>query len=332
MNVRDVGRQHLPQKRVLLVGAGAVGQYYGAMLQRGGAHVSFLVRKRYVDEVEAGLTLYRIDGKRGRRAEVFTPDAVFSASSELESEHFDQVWLCVSTPALQAAIADETSELGKLLRNLRGATLVAMQNGLRISKTLRELVPSEAICDGGIAIVAYQAPLVENEVPAPGIAYYAPVPSPFSGRDAEAIVQLLRRGGAKAEVIENTMAQMAFSSATLMPTITALEGAGWEVARLRRGDWAKLTAKASEEARGLISAVLATEPPAATRLFQPFTVKALSFVAPMVAPFDLDVYLKYHFLKVHDQTRLLIDQLVEDASSRGLPSDALRTLRERVFG
>lgn len=332
MIVRDVGRKHLPPKRVLLVGAGAVGQYYGAMLQRGGAHVSFLVRKRYENEVKSGLMLYRIDGKRGRHSEAFQPDAVFSCAEDLEQEHFDQVWLCVSTPAVQVSISDERSELGKLLRNLRGATLVVLQNGLQISRAIRKLVPPETICDGGIAIVAYQAPIVDGEVPSPGIAYYAPVPSPFTGRDAETIAQLLRQGGAKAEVIDDTKAQMAFSSATLMPTITALEGAGWQVAHLRRGDWAKLIAKASEEARRVVSASLDTAPPTIAGFFQPFTVKALSVIAPLVAPFDLDVYLKYHFLKVHDQTRLLIDQFLEDASTYGLPSEALLTLRQRVFG
>lgn len=326
------GRTTSAAPRILLVGAGAVGQVYGQALQRGGAHVSFLVRAKYKAEVEEGLRLYRITSKRGREPEFFKPDGVYGSFSELEDERFDQVWLCVSTPAAQSGIADETCDLGRLIRRLHGATLVVLQAGPQVAKLVESLVPARQRCDGGIAMVSYQAPLVPDEVPEPGVAYWTPTPSPFDGADDEAIVALLRAGGCPAKVAEDTRSMMSFGSATLMPTMVALEGAGWKVAGLRRGPWAHLATHAAAEARKVVAEVRQTDAPGAMDLLGPFGLKSLSFVAPALTPFDLDVYLRYHFSKVHDQTRLLIDHYVSEGDRLNLPTTELRQLRSSVFG
>ena len=330
--IETKGRTSSAAPRILLVGAGAVGQVYGQALQRGGAHVSFLVRAKYKAEVEAGLRLYRIAGKRGREAESFTPDGVYGHFSELADERFDQVWLCVSTPAAQSGIADETCDLGQLIRHLHGATLVVLQAGPQVATLVNALVPARQRCDGGIAMVSYQAPLVPDEVPEPGVAYWTPTPSPFEGADDAAIVALLRAGGCPAKIAPGTRAMMSFGSATLMPTMVALEGAGWKVSGLRRGPWARLATEAAREARQVVATRLAAKPPGAIDLLGPLGLKGLSFVAPVAAPFDLDVYLRYHFSKVHDQTRLLIAHYVSEGESLGLPTTELRQLRASVFG
>ena len=48
------GRTYTPPLRVLLVGAGAVGQVYGYHLQKGGAQVAFFVRPKHRAEAEGG--------------------------------------------------------------------------------------------------------------------------------------------------------------------------------------------------------------------------------------------------------------------------------------
>ncbi len=331
MSLECKGRKSTRSPRILLVGAGAVGQYYGLCLQRGGAEVSFLVRPKYKAEVQEGLTLYRIAGKRRRTPETFVPGAVYGRFAELEQERFDQVWLCVSTPAAQAGVQDPSSDLGRLVRNLHGATLVVLQSGPHVTRLIEEVVPPRQVCDGGIALVAYQAPLVPDEVPAPGVAYWAPTPSPFEGRDADTIVRLLKAGGCPAKEQTDTRATMAFGSAMLMPTMVALEGAGWKVAGLRRGEWAARAAGASAEARAIVAEHRGVTPPGAFEMYSSWLLKAATLVAGRVMPFDLDVYLKYHFSKVRDQTRLLIDQYISDGEAVSLPTEQLRNLRERVL-
>ena len=50
--------------KVLVVGAGAVGQVYGHALARGGARVTFLVKPKHVEEARRGFVLYELN--RGR--------------------------------------------------------------------------------------------------------------------------------------------------------------------------------------------------------------------------------------------------------------------------
>ena len=45
-----------------VIGAGALGLYYGAMLQKGGNRVKFLLRRDYLAIQEDGLTVHSIDG------------------------------------------------------------------------------------------------------------------------------------------------------------------------------------------------------------------------------------------------------------------------------
>ncbi|HTJ46743.1 MAG TPA: 2-dehydropantoate 2-reductase N-terminal domain-containing protein, partial [Kofleriaceae bacterium] len=50
--------------RVLVVGAGAVGQVYARHAQQGGADVTFFVREKYRDEVARGLDLYPLNKRK----------------------------------------------------------------------------------------------------------------------------------------------------------------------------------------------------------------------------------------------------------------------------
>ncbi len=155
------GRTSAAPVRVLIVGAGAVGQVYGSHLAAGGANVSLFVRPKYVAECAAGLRLYRMVSKRRRAPHTFVPHAVFSRAEEVAERTFDQVWLCVSTAALQRGIE---GELGAVVRNVGQAALVVLQPGLHVPAMLQQYVPAEQIVDGGINMVSYQAPLVDGEL------------------------------------------------------------------------------------------------------------------------------------------------------------------------
>ncbi len=83
--------------RILLVGAGAVGQVYGRHLQLGGADISFLVRPQYAAAVRRGFDLYPLR-KRGRRDAVRLQDfAVLTETAAVAAQRWDAVFLCVSS-------------------------------------------------------------------------------------------------------------------------------------------------------------------------------------------------------------------------------------------
>ncbi|HMH80442.1 MAG TPA: 2-dehydropantoate 2-reductase [Candidatus Acidoferrum sp.] len=103
--------------RIAVVGAGAVGGYFGGMLARAGAHVTFIGRPAFVDAVrESGLFLDTVQ---------FQEHVKVQASTDLTTAHDAGIILfCVKTTD-----STETARaLGKVLSN--DAVIVSMQNGV----------------------------------------------------------------------------------------------------------------------------------------------------------------------------------------------------------
>src|SRR5512140_3185515 len=79
--------------RVLVVGAGAVGQVYARHAQQGGADVTFFVPEKCRDQIARGLDLSPLNRGRRRRPEPvrFEAFSVMSRTSEVAASRFDQV-------------------------------------------------------------------------------------------------------------------------------------------------------------------------------------------------------------------------------------------------
>jgi 2-dehydropantoate 2-reductase len=128
------------QVRILIVGAGAVGGYFGGRLAQAGRDVTFLVRDDRAQQL------------RQRGLEIISPhgdakiDAKIAVRAELK-EPFDLVLLAVKHYALDAAIADVAPAIGE-----RTAILPVL-NGMRHLDRLRAAF-GEAHVLGGVCIVA----------------------------------------------------------------------------------------------------------------------------------------------------------------------------------
>src|SRR5262249_32829564 len=135
--------------RVLVVGAGAVGQAYGLHLQRGGAEVVFFVRDKYRAAAERGFDLYRLRGG-GRPARVRLDGcAVVSRADEVAARRFDQVYLTVSSPALHGPW------LAELIAAAGDATIVSLQPGADDRAVLLAAgVPAERLVAGMITLIS----------------------------------------------------------------------------------------------------------------------------------------------------------------------------------
>lgn len=319
--------------KVLVVGAGAVGQTYALAMQKAGAEVSLFVKEKYRAECEAGLPLYRIAGKRGRRPETLQADHVFASTDEALAHGFDQIWVCLSSTAFLSAIeAPKTDEnsISRLIQDSYPATIVSFQPGHHVAERYEGMGLGDRLVCGGIALISYQAPLVESEVPVPGVAYWSPTPSPFSGPRADEAIALLKAGDLPATKSDNANAAGAYGSATLMPVIAALEMSDWDFATLRSSGNTKLAAKAAVEAREITASVTGFPAPAGLGLVSSPVLKLATFGAKMGMPLPIEPYLKYHFLKVGDQTVALLDRYILDGEARGFETSALRTLLNGV--
>ncbi|MEL6178775.1 MAG: 2-dehydropantoate 2-reductase N-terminal domain-containing protein, partial [Myxococcota bacterium] len=272
--------------KTLLIGAGAVGQVYGRHLQQSGVQVGFYVKEKYADACRQGMRMYPLN--RGRQAVMFDSYTVHTDLIETLEQTWDQVWLCVSTPALMGDWLEEVAE------HLGDATLVALQPGVEAVERIESLFDPHAIVWGGISMISYQTPLKGVEDRPEGVAYWFPPmgPSPFWGAEAQArsAVAQLKKGGCPAAFNPQGRGQLIFGSALLMPHLVALEAAGWSFAEVRRGKGLTLAAHASREAMELLSARTGLKPPAFKAVIRPFWMGMLTRVAGYVVPLPIEPY------------------------------------------
>lgn len=140
----------LPDKRLLIFGAGAVGGYYGGMLVRAGYDVTFIARGKGYDVLKQnGLTLIREDNKE------ILPIKVFNDTNSLGT--FDYVFICVKSMDTRSAVQAIKDNVDK------NTTVVSFQNGVENEDIIGEVIGIEKVV-GALVFVASK--LIE-----PGVVY-----------------------------------------------------------------------------------------------------------------------------------------------------------------
>jgi len=311
--------------RVLVVGAGAVGQVYGRHLQLGGAEVTCFVRDKYRAAAERGFDLYVLRRGRAPSPVRFEGFEVVSRIDEVAARQFDQVYLTVSSAGLTGPW------LAELIAATGDATIVALQPGDDDRTVLRAAgVPDARLVSGMLTLVSYAAPLPgETRFPRPGMAYWFPplAPSPMSGPRAGAAVAALRAGHLPAKRHRDVPRAAAFPSAILMPLLVALERAGWSLAALARGDALALGVRGAREALTITAASTGRRISLGARLMaRPRVLRLALALARRFMPFPLEVYLHEHFTKVRAQTSLFMTTYLAKARLAGLAVPALEQL------
>lgn len=125
--------------KIAIVGAGALGLYYGAVLQKGGHDVHFLLRRDYDAIMNNGLTVHSING------DFYLPSVAAHKSASTVGT-VELVIVGLKTFA--------NSSLNELIKPLLGAKtqILTLQNGLGNEELLAELFGAERII-GGVAFL-----------------------------------------------------------------------------------------------------------------------------------------------------------------------------------
>jgi len=317
--------------RILLVGAGAVGQVFGHHLQRGGAEVAFLVKPKHAEATGGGFTLYPLNRRNPRRAPVrFEGFEVLTTTEEVAARSWDAVLLCTASNALRAG--DWVREVAEATGD---ATIVGLQPGLEDPPLVREAAGIGRVVWGLIEFIAYAGPLQGEELPEPGTVYWlAPVfPFPFSGpaQRIAPIVAALRAGGLRARTVPDVARDIALSSPLLLLHMAALECAGWRFDAIRR-DTAllELTAAAVREAISIAAHEYGTGPHGWLRWLRPWQVRLVSRLAPVLLPLPIETYLQFHFTKVRPQTLEQLGRWMALAEGSGQSGEAMAALAARL--
>ncbi|MEA9983998.1 2-dehydropantoate 2-reductase [Subtercola sp. RTI3] len=129
--------------RILVVGAGAVGGFFGAQLARAGRDVTFLVRPKRAEVLRAeGLSI------RPFRDEPFSLTPKTVTADQLD-DAYDVVLLSVKAYGLEQVLSDIAPAIGPT------TVILPVLNGLRHFDVLRERFGAERIV-GGLCFIAAQ--------------------------------------------------------------------------------------------------------------------------------------------------------------------------------
>ena len=304
--------------RILIVGSGAVGAVFGEHLTRAGARVGFLVRNPDSPNARMPRTLHQLH----LTARPSTVHQILDTSSELQGQ-WDQCWLCMPSTALESDwLKQELDKLGA------GVELINWTPDLEDRARLEQRL-DRPVSMGLIGFVSYQAPLPGETRPAEGIAYWLPpraatLENTHAGRVA---ANLLKNGGLSATRSRNLPWLAARLSGVVITLMAALELEGWSLQRLRKSSHLDTAAGAAREAMAVSAAYLGIETGWYSQLPRSGIYRGLLKGLPPLAPFNLENYLGYHFAKVADQTRLMLDTWIDAGRQRDLEVTHLEQLR-----
>jgi 2-dehydropantoate 2-reductase len=126
--------------KILVVGAGAVGGYFGARLAQAGRDVTFLVRPSRMQQLQRdGLRIITLEGDLTIKAQTITSDQIHTL--------YDIILLSVKSLALNQAIADMAPAVGP------STMIYPALNGMRHIDTLAHRFGPAAVL-GGVCMVS----------------------------------------------------------------------------------------------------------------------------------------------------------------------------------
>lgn len=314
-------------RRILIVGAGAVGQVYGHYLQRGGAEVSYLVKPVHAEECMRGFTVYRSRRNGLGAGEHFRPAHVFVDIDEVALSEWDQVWLAVPSDALRSGW------LPSLKRAVGDAMLVMLQPDMDDRELVLQSFTDEQVVYGLVNFLSYQTPL-------PGMPFhhpdagkvgtaYLPLPmmsAEFSGHweRLPPVMEALSDGRYTVRVQQNVPRLYADRAAMMMPLVALLEKEGWVIKRMLESPELPMAVEAAREALMVVAAKFHSNRNLAERMFGVTWVRMVLPVLRWLAPMDAESYLKYQFMKTRRQTRLMLQTFVDEGRAHDLPVESLQ--------
>lgn len=318
--------------RVLIVGAGAIGQVFARHFREGGATVGFLVRPKYLEEAHSGFTLYPLNRPRGERHEPLRLDGCeVYADQAIALEHpWDALVIAVSATALRRG-----DWFSKLTGALPDTDVLAFVAGAEDPGFVTNVVPEHRLAWGMLSIISYQSPF-PGDSGTPGVTYWfswGPGIG-FSGdpRVVDRLCSTLGAGGMPVHKVDDVRTEVAFMGPILSMMVLADECAGWSLRSVQRDPELIATAhQAMGECWTMAESAFNRPRPLLTRLLRPLTLKWVLGLASKLMPLDLERFFKFHYTKVRDQSLYMLDCRIENHAAAGIPNTALKSLRTRII-
>ena len=199
--------------RFLIIGAGALGGYYGGMLQEGGADVTFLVRPRRAAQLaERGLVIKTPEKRFLAPVKTVLADALGGP--------YDVVLLVCKAYDLDSAIVDFAPAVAP------NGVVLPLLNGLNHIAVLGERLGAARVL-GGVTLFSVVRS-AEGDISVPGHGHQQTLFGELNGEHSprcEAIRTALAAGGVASTISDNILAEMwakfsGFAGATAVSVLT----------------------------------------------------------------------------------------------------------------
>jgi 2-dehydropantoate 2-reductase len=253
---------------------------------------------------------------------------VLTQYSQLESQIWNQIYVCVPSTAL-------TTELLEGIKTFGGsATIVKIQPGLKDRKRFTEHFEDSQIVSGMVSFMSYGAPLAGEIVAEPGMAYWFPpfLKSQFSGSDerVRGVVGALRAGGLPARAHPDVEALVGYVLAVEAPFVAGIEAAGWSFRQFRRSRYLHLASQGIKEASKVMAQYQPSRPPVFVKLANSLTIRLATRLLPLGSKVPLEPYLEHHFTKVRAQSLQHLDDYLDQNLKYDIEVSSLIELRNAI--
>jgi hypothetical protein len=321
--------------KILMVGCGAVGQVLGLLLQKAGVELGFYARPGSAQRLKTaqehgGLPLFQTSHFHRHNPIVHRLENYQVVTDVAGSQRFqpDQIWF--TTPSqvyysewFRGFLQEVASERVVCFAPEGGRTEFIPESGRK-----------DRLVFGGITFIAWQGELEGGEGRAEGVNFWLPpfLEIPLMGAEnaPREVAELLKKAGFRVGVKKQGFQKsLAAMTALISALVAGLELCGWTFGAFRRSAWLKRTSAGSKEAvlSQLSGSGIFTRALLGILLSSPGLFLVTCFL-PLLFPFDLEKYLKFHYLKTRDQTLTLLDVFAMDGKRRGLAVENIRILHE----
>jgi hypothetical protein len=326
------------QPKVLIVGCGAVGQVFGLYLQKAGLELGFYARPASAERLKqslehGGMPLFQTSYRRKRDPIAHRLWNYQVVTDVVESQKFkpDQIWFTTPSPVYYSEWFRE------FLQKVPSDRVVCFAPEGGRPEFFPESGDEERLVFAGITFIAWQGDLEGNSGRSEGVNFWLPpllgIPLMGTGKACGEVKELLKKAGLRVEVKKQDY-QKTLSSVTAVMTayVAGLELSGWSLRAFRKSPWLKHAACGSREAvlsqlsgDGIFTRALLRILFSSTGFF------LTTFFLPLLFPFDLEKYLKFHYLKTREQTLTLLAVFTRDGKRRGLPIENIQILLQGLL-
>lgn len=317
--------------KVLMVGCGAVGQVFSLFLQKAGVELGLYDRPATVDRLKqalehGGMPLFQISRSHRRDPIAHRLEKYQVATDVEECRRFqpDQIWFTTPSPVYHSEWFRE------FLQKVPSERVVCFAPEGGRSEFIPESGGRDRLVFGGVTFMAWQGDLDGGGGRPEGVNFWlSPLAISLSGTEKACgeVKQLLKKAGLRVEVQKQDSPMQASITAVMTAFTAGLELSGWSLGGFRKSPWLKRAARASREAAlsqlrndGLFTRTLLGILCSSPGLF------LITLVLPLLFPFHIEKYLKFHYRKTRDQTLTLLDVFARDGERRGLTVENIRIL------